>query len=510
MARQSSLLPISTARSSIISDEVFRLLVNNVIDYAIFVLDPEGHIHSWNKGAERLMGYTSREIIGKHFRIFYSEPDLTANKPMLELQTAKASGDFQEEGWRIRKNGSRFWGSVLITRIVDNNGKLLGFGKIIRDLTERRLSDLRYRLLVQGVEDYAIFSMDANGYITSWNVGGERIKGYKPEEIIGKHFSVFYTPEDQARSLPEMVLHTAATQGHFEGEGWRVRRDGTPFWASVVVTALRDEEGHLYGFSKVTRDMTERKKLLDTIRQHSQELELRIQEREETSAELEAFAYSVSHDLRAPLRAIGGFADALREDCAPTLGQQGLDYLNEITNATARMNALVQDLLEYGRVSRINLSLGSVSLSEAVKQAIDQLGSDRRGSLTVDVPAELRVESHPQVLAQVVLNYLTNAFKFHEKDSTPAVHVFAEQHDDHVRLSVRDNGIGIAPRHQERIWQVFERLHDRETYPGSGIGLAIVRRAAVRMHGSCGVDSESGKGSTFWIELPASKNGAER
>lgn len=251
MARQSSLLPIPTTGSSIISDEVFRLLVNNVIDYAIFVLDPKGHIQSWNKGAERLVGYTSREIIGKHFRIFYSEADLTANKPALELQMAKASGDFQEEGWRTRKDGSRFWGSVLITRIVDNDGKLLGFGKIIRDLTERRLSDLRYRLLVQGVEDYAIFSMDANGYITSWNVGGERIKGYKPEEIIGKHFSFFYTPEDQARSLPKMVLHTAATQGHFEGEGWRVRRDGTPFWASVVpARSGKSTQRPAWGFRK--------------------------------------------------------------------------------------------------------------------------------------------------------------------------------------------------------------------------------------------------------------------
>jgi len=485
------------------SDELFRLLVNNIVDYAIFVLDPEGHIVSWNRGAERLKGYKRDEIIGRHFSIFYTPADLAADKPSLELRTAKKEGHLEEEGWRLRKDGSRFWANVLITSIFDEQGNLLGYGKITRDLTEKRLSELRYRLLVEGVQDYAIFFMDPNGVVTSWNLGAERIKGYKPEEIIGKHFSAFYTPEDAANDLPKKVLHTAATEGHFVGEGWRVRKDGTRFWANVVVTAVRDDEGTLHGFSKVTRDMTERKRLLDTIQHHAHELELRIQEREETNAELEAFAYSVSHDLRAPLRAVAGFAEAMREDCAANLDQRGLDYLNEITNAASRMNVLVQDLLDYGRVSRVDITLNRVNLAEAVQQAAKQLGEERHGSLSMDVPAGLFVEAHHPMLVQVIFNLLTNAFKFHDKNSVPEVRISAEQRDGRVRLSVRDNGIGIAPQHQERIWQVFERLHERETYPGTGIGLAIVRRAVGRMQGSCGVESDLGKGSTFWIELPA-------
>lgn len=249
--------------------------------------------------------------------------------------------------------------------------------------------------------------------------------------------------------------------------------------------------------------MTERKRLLDTIQHHSHELELRIQEREESNAELEAFAYSVSHDLRAPLRAIGGFAEAMREDCAANLDERGLDYLNEITNAAARMNVLVQDLLDYGRVSRVDMTLNKVNLAEAVQHAAKQLGEDRHGSLSVDVPSELFLEAHRPVLVQVILNLLTNAFKFHGKNSVPNVRLFAERRDARVRLSVRDNGIGIAPHHQERIWKVFERLHEREAYPGTGIGLAIVKRAVGRMQGSCGVESDLGRGSTFWIELPA-------
>lgn len=498
---------LSTAKverpADLASEEVFRLLVDSVTDYAIFVLDPAGYIRSWNRGAERVKGYTRAEIIGKHFSIFYPAADLAADKPGLELRIAQKEGHFEEEGWRLRKDDSRFWANVLITRIVDEQGNLVGFGKIIRDLSDKRLSELRYRLLVDGVQDYAIFSMNPTGVITSWNVGGERIKGYKPEEIIGKNFSTFYTPEDRANDLPKKVLATAASEGHFEGEGWRLRKDGTRFWSNIVVTALRDDEGVLYGFSKVTRDMTERKRLLDEIQHHSRELELRIQEREESNAELEAFAYSVSHDLRAPLRAVSGFAEAMREDCAASLDERGRDYLDEITNAASRMNVLVQDLLDYGRVSRVNITLDKVNLAEAVQQAARQLGEERHGSLSVDVPTEFLVEAHQQVLVQVIFNLLSNAFKFHDKNSTPQVRVLAERRDGRVRLSIRDNGIGIAVQHQDRIWQVFERLHEREAYPGTGIGLAIVKRAIGRMQGSCGVESDLGKGSTFWIELPA-------
>jgi PAS domain S-box-containing protein len=485
------------------SPEVFRLLVDTVADYAIFLLDPDGIITSWNAGAERLKQYRADEIIGKNFSIFYTPHDLAKDKPGHELRVAAATGRFEDEGWRLRKDGSRFWANVVITRIRDENGNLVGFGKITRDLTERREGELRFRMLVENVVDYGIFSMDAGGHITSWNVGAQRIKGYTAEEISGKHFSVFYTEEDRRGGLPGHVLRTATEQGHFEGEGWRVRKDGTRFWASVVVTALRDQDGTLYGFSKVTRDMSDRKALLEELKHHADELELRVQEREQSNAELEAFAYSVSHDLRAPLRAIVGFAEALHEDCAKGLDQQGREYLNEIITAAGRMNSLVQDLLEYGRISRIDLQLAPVNLKDAVNDAMRQLGNDHGGSLKVQVSPDLWVRAHQQALAQVIFNLLSNAVKFHKNDLSPEVQVLAEAYNASVRLAVTDKGIGIASQHRDRIWQVFERLHDRETYPGTGIGLAIVKRAVTRMGGRCGLESEIAKGSTFWIELPA-------
>jgi PAS domain S-box-containing protein len=497
-------------RAGLHSPEVFLLLVDTVADYGIFLLDPAGYITSWNAGAERLKQYKPAEIIGKHFSVFYTARDLAMGKPEQELRVAAQTGHFEDEGWRLRKDGSRFWTSVVITRIRDDGGNLIGFGKITRDLTERRAAESRFRLLVESVVDYGIFSMDSGGYITSWNVGAQRIKGYSAEEVSGKHFSIFYMEEDRRSGLPQLVLQTAAEQGHFEGEGWRVRKDGTRFWASIVVTALRDEEGALYGFSKVTRDMSDRKALLEELKRHADELELRVQEREQSNAELEAFAYSVSHDLRAPLRAIVGFAEALQEDCTKDLNQQGREYLDEIIKAAARMNVLVQDLLEYGRVSRVNLQLTAVNLKDAVDDAIRQLGNDHGGSLAVHISPDLWVRAHEQALAQVTFNLLSNAVKFHKKGLSPEVDLRAEAHNTSVRLSVTDKGIGIAPQHRERIWQVFERLHDRETYPGTGIGLAIVKRAISRMEGACGLESEVGKGSTFWIELPLAEPEKEK
>ena len=483
------------------SSEVFRHLVESVTDYAIFVLDPAGNIASWNPGAQRLKGYQPGEIIGRHFSIFYTAPDLAVDKPGLELRVAAQTGRFEDEGWRLRKDGSRFWANVIITRLLDDEGNLIGFGKITRDLTERRQAELRYRLLVESVIDYAIFSMDPGGHITSWNAGAERLKGYTADEIIGQHFSRFYGERDRENRLPQKVLDTAIREGHFEGEGWRYRKDGSRFWASVVVTPLRHEDGSLYGFSKVTRDMTERKKLLDELRRHSEELELRVREREETNAELEAFAYSVSHDLRAPLRAINGFAVALQEDYGQKLDSGAMEYLNEITAAAGRMNALVQDLLDYGRISRVEMELEPVNLMAAVESATRQL-TERRQNVTIDIPADVYVGAVQPILTQVIYNLLTNAVKFSAENPAQTVRVFCERRGDFVRLLVQDNGIGIAPQHQERIWNVFERLHVRDVYPGTGIGLAIVKRAIMRMRGFYGVESNTGQGATFWIELP--------
>ena len=493
------------------SEEVFRALVETVRDYAIFMLDPEGIISTWNPGAQRLKLYTADEIIGKHFSIFYPEVDIRNGKPDMELRVAAQKGRFEDEGWRLKKDGSRFWANVVITAIRNKKGDLIGFGKITRDLSDRRIAEQRYRLIVEGVTDYAIYSLDPEGNITSWNSGAERIKGYSADEIVGQHFSKFYTPEDAAARMPWKVLGIAEKEGHFEGEGWRVRKDGSRFWSSVVVTAIRDEEGNLTGFSKVTRDITDRKRLLDELRQHTRELELQVMERERTNAELEAFSYSVSHDLRAPLRAIEGFACALKEDYGANFDATATDYLDQIMRASTRMNRLVQDLLQYGRLNRIEIVAEPVVIKPLVEKALAELDLGE-ARVQVSIEGDLAVSAHETTLTQVLTNLVANAVKFVRPGERPEVSVVATPADraGYVRITVTDKGIGIAPQHQEKIFKVFERLHGIEEYPGTGIGLAIVKRGVERMGGTVGLVSEVGKGTSFWIELPQAVSSSDR
>ncbi len=482
------------------AEQRYRQLVEGVVDYAIYSLDAEGNVTSWNAGAERLKGYTASEIIGRHFSTFYTAEDRAAGLPAKVLATARRDGHFTGEGWRVRKDGRRFWSSVVVTPLYGDDGHLTGYSKITRDMSERRQAEKRYRQLVEGVVDYAIYSLDVNGNLTSWNAGAQRLKGYSAEEILGRHFSMFYTPEDRAAGLPAQVLANARREGHFTGEGWRVRKDGSRFWSSVVVTPLYDDDGQLSGYSKVTRDMTDRKMLLDQIQAHARELEQRIAEREQTNAELEAFSYSVSHDLRAPLRAIQGFAQILWEDFGEQLPPEARQFLEQISTSATRMSRLVQDLLEYSRLGRSEMALEAVSLLQAIEHGLEQLGETAR-AVQVDVSPGIQVLAHAATLTQVFTNLAGNAVKFTRPGIEPQVTISARERGDSVVVSVTDNGIGIAPQHQERVFQVFERLHTNEQYPGTGIGLAIVRRAVHRMHGSIGIESQLNQGSTFVLQL---------
>src|SRR5579872_4247822 len=260
---------------------LYQRLVESVQDYAIFALDKEGYIRSWNAGAQRFKGYTAEEAIGKHFSIFYPRELVAEGFPEFELRTAANTGRFKDEGWRLRKDGSRFWANVVITALRDSDGELVGFAKVTRDLTQRRAheedlrrSEERFRLLVEGVSEYAIFMLDPNGRVATWNVGAEKIKGYKASEIIGQHFSIFYPEEAREAKWPEHELQVAAERGSFVDNGWRLRKDGTSFWANVTITALRDDTGKLVGYAKLTRDLTESRRIeaMEQVNQQREEM----------------------------------------------------------------------------------------------------------------------------------------------------------------------------------------------------------------------------------------------
>jgi PAS domain S-box-containing protein len=485
-----------------------RLLIGAVTDYAIFLLDTEGHVRTWNEGARRIKGYEAHEIVGEHFSRFYVEADRARNHPATELEIAAAEGRYEEEGWRLRKDGSRFWASVVITALRDDTGTLVGFGKVTRDLTSRRLAEeqlrvsatslqnanqqlQQFRLMVASVRDYGIFMLDPGGYVTTWNEGARHMKGYEESEIIGRHFSIFYTAEDRDRNHPAHELEVAVREGRYEEEGWRVRKDGTTFWASVVITALRNEHGVLVGFGKVTRDLSERRAAEEGLR--------------EVNRELERFASAAAHDLSEPLHTIVGLVDLTRRRAGDALDAESLEYLDHVSDGARRLRLLVDALLEYSRASQRELHRTQVSIAQAVRRVVDALSlqiSETDGTVVYDREALPVVAADGPMIELVLQNLISNALKF-RGEAPPRVEITARRDDGVWCLEVRDNGIGISDEHLAPIFDLFQRLHPAGRFPGSGLGLALVKRIVERHGGRLGVESTVGEGSRFWFTLPA-------
>jgi PAS domain S-box-containing protein len=535
--------------------ELYRLLVKSVQDYAIFALDPKGYILSWNAGAERIKGYTPEEAIGKHFSIFYPHELAAEGFPEFELRTAANTGRFEDEGWRIRKDGSRFWANVVITALRDTDGGLLGFAKVTRDLTVRREaeealreSEERFRLLVEGVKDYAIFMLDPTGRIATWNAGAERIKGYRAREIVGQHFSKFYRSEDIASGKPARELEIASRTGTYEEEGWRVRNDGTTFWASVLITALRNKAGELVGFAKVTRDLTERRAgeqralgdaqrvaaeeaarreaelrehelrdLADQLHRQATELEARTREAEEARKRADEanraksqFLAAMSHELRTPLNAIGGYAALLTMGLSGPVSPQQLEHLARIKRSQEHLLGIINDILNFSRIEAGQLSyeLAPVLLHEVIESVLEMITPQAQAK-------GLRFENHGcrrDVVAwadrakvdQILLNLVSNAVKFTSAGGTIALSCDSLG-DDRILTVVRDTGVGIPTDQLDAIFEPFVQVGRTLTAgrEGAGLGLAISRDLARAMGGDITVTSTVDIGSEFRLTLPS-------
>ncbi|MBX9853785.1 MAG: PAS domain-containing sensor histidine kinase [Cytophagaceae bacterium] len=505
-------------------DYSYQALAESVKDYALIMLDPEGKVALWNPGAERIKGYTAREIIGKHFSVFYPKKAQEDKFPEYELKVAKEVGRFEDEGWRVKKDGSLFWANVVISAVYNSENLFIGFSKVTRDLSERkkaeetlRRSEERYRLLIEGVKDYAIFMLDPTGHIASWNLGAKRLKGYTENEIIGKHFSIFYPEEAKKINYPEMELRVAKEKGRFEDEGWRVKKDGSLFYANVIITALFNNNKEHIGFSKITRDLTERKRMEEGMRAMNAELEKRVQERTEDltktvselkkiNSDLDNFIYTASHDLKAPVSNIEGLMYTLVETLKDNnFTNDEVDSLLEMINkSVSRFQNTIKDLTavnqsqRYAEEDLININLSEVI--DDIAASINHLITESKAHISIEIQDAPDFSFSKIHIRSIMYNLLTNAIKYRSPERQLYIIIKAYSQDEKYIIEVSDNGLGIKEENKEKIFQMFKRMHDH--VEGSGIGLYIVRRIVDNSGGRIQVESKEGKGTTFKIYLP--------
>ncbi|MGF6789873.1 hybrid sensor histidine kinase/response regulator [Paraburkholderia sp. 35.1] len=474
-------------------------LVQAISDYAIFLLDAKGNIVSWNAGAQKLKGYTESEIVGQHFSRFYTEEAVARGWPTYELEQAALTGRFEDEGWRVRKDGTTFWANVVITAIRNEKGAVTGFAKITRDLTAQReylealrQSEERFRLLVDSVKDYAIFMLDPQGFVVSWNSGAARIKGYTHDEIVGRHFSQFYVPEEAAAGKPARELAIARQIGAVEDEGWRMRKDGSTFWANVIITAVYDESRRLRGFAKVTRDLTERR---------------RREELERSGERMREFLATLAHELRNPLAPVRNAVGTMQmeTDLSPVVARARDLIDRQVTHLTR----LVDDLLDIGRImsDKVELRIARVDLAELVARAIEAarpFTDSREQRVVAHVPdAPVMIRGDMTRLVQVLQNLLHNASKFSPNGS--AIEMQGRVDFRMAVLEVRDPGCGIPVRSLDKIFELFAQEKEGQNFGEGGLGIGLTLcKSLVEMHGGSIVASSEGLGlgSTFTLSLP--------
>lgn len=484
------------------SDARMRLMVDSVRDYAIFMLDANGNVASWNRGAQLAKGYTPGEVIGRHIEMFYLREDRETGRARKLLDRAAREGRVEDEGWRVRKDGSRFWADVVITALRDEAGELKGFTKVTRDLTERRRaeeelrrSEERFRLLVDSVKDYAIFMLDPTGHIVTWNSGAERNQGYRASEIVGEHFSKFYPPEEVRAGKCERELEIAIRDGRFEEEGWRLRQDGTRFWSNVVITPLRDARGELLGFAKITRDLTERRNLEDE--------RVRAIQAQEGIRLRDEFLSIVSHELKTPL------AGLLLQLESATYRAAALDdktraRLERARASGERLDNLIETLLDVSRIAtgRFVLKREPVDVHGLLRDTLAsfQLAAERAGSEIVLTGARDVVASWDRVrVTQVFTNVLSNALKY---GAGKPIEIDLDRVGDEAVITICDHGPGVDPTMQSKIFDRFERASTIRHYGGLGIGLFVVREIVTAHGGTARVENSREGGARFTIRMP--------
>ena len=486
-------------------DQRFELLINAVTDYAIYMLEPDGIVASWNPGARRFKGYEADEIIGRSFSLFFTEEDRAAGLPERALATAEREGRFEAEGWRVRKDGTRFWANAVIDPIRDEDGRLIGFAKITRDVTDKRerdqalyASEQRFRLLVQGVRDYAIYLLDPDGIVSNWNAGAEAIKGYRADEVVGRHFSIFYTPEDREKGEPARALRTALELGTYEREAWRLRKDGTRFCAHVVIDPIRDDAGNHLGFAKITRDVTERYRAQEEL----EEARVSLVQAQKLQA-IGELTGGIAHDFNNLMTVIRGSAELLRNAGLPE--ERRRRYLDAIIETADRAATLTSHLLAFGRRQPlkpeiVDLNLRLDAFSEMVARTIG-------GQIEIALDLAPDLWSILVDSAQLETALLNGAINARDAMAAGGRLTISSRNapgegdvPDMVRVSLSDTGEGISAEALERVFDPF--FTTKPVGKGTGLGLSQVHGFAAQSGGRAEIESRPGRGTALHLFLP--------
>jgi PAS domain S-box-containing protein len=484
------------------SEARYRGLLEAAPD-AMVVVNEVGEIVLVNVQAEKQFGYRRDELVGQQVKNIIPEgfaERLVSDgmRSAAEARTQQIDAGIELSG--RRRDGSQFPIDIRLSPLEDAEGILVTAA--IRDISVRkrtegavRQSEEHFRLIVSNVKDYAILMLDPEGFVVSWNDGAEKINGYRAEEIIGQHFSRFYTAEDISSGKPAFELEQAAQDGRSEVEGWRIRKDGSRFLANVVITALRDEKGRLRGFGKIARDITERQK-------SEEQLMKTVGELRRSNDDLQQFAYVSSHDLQEPLRMVSSFTQLLAKRYKGRLDSDADEFIAFAVDGCNRMQGLIQDLLSYSRAGTNGKALREISSEDALKMALTDLrGAVEQSGAVVTYDSLPAITIDETQLTQIFQNLVGNGIKYRRAES-PEVHVSASKNGHEWIFSVRDNGLGIDSQYFDRIFILFQRLHGREEFEGTGIGLAICKKILERLGGRIWVESQPEKGSTFYFALP--------
>jgi PAS domain S-box-containing protein len=510
---------MTSPRDESADERRFRLVVEAAPN-AVVMIDRAGKIVMVNTHAERIFGYSRAELVGQPVEMLVPER-FRSHHPKLR-ETFFADPRLRPIGtgrnlYGLKRDGGEFPVEIGLASIETDAGTMV-FSAII-DVTARKAAELalreteqRFSLLVEGVTDYAIYMLDPNGCVTSWNRGAQRIKGYRTEEIVGQHFSCFYTEEDRKANAPQQTLEIAARDGRFEAEALRVRKNGSRFLANVVIDALKDEGGQLIGFAKITRDVSERVQAARELELLNRELQKRAAELEASNKELESFAYSVSHDLRAPLRHVAAYSELLQKQASPSLDDKSRRYVQTILESAKRMGNLIDDLLAFSRLGRAEAKMRAVDLQQVVKEAIAEVSRDTRDrDIAWKIGALPACHGDSSMLKLVVVNLVSNAVKFTRMRTRAEIEIgCVDKDNDELEVFVRDNGAGFDMQYANKLFGVFQRLHLAEQFEGTGIGLATVQRITHRHGGQVRAEGAVDQGATFYFSLPKAHDLAER